>query len=164
MKHTRFPLLIGCLAITQMAGFFGSIFNLGSLTTWYNILEKSSLTPPGWVFGAVWTLLFLLMGISLYLAILSGHRIFSGNDEYFTTGMIWFVVQWLLNVGWSFIFFYLRQPLWAFYEVIALIVSIAVTMYYFYQLRRWSAYLLIPYLAWACFAAYLTLTIYRLNY
>lgn len=163
-KKHNFFLLIGCLAICQFAGFIGSIFNVAALSEWYDSLEKSILNPPGWVFGPVWITLFLLMGISLYLIIKTGHGFFSGKGRYFSQAMIWFSVQWILNIGWSFFFFYLQEPIWAFYEIILLLIAIVGTIHTFCKINRKAAYLLLPYLAWVAFAAYLNISIWFLNY
>ncbi len=163
MQKKDYFLLAVCLIITQLAGLIGSVFNFTSLGPWYDALEKSTLNPPNWVFGPVWTILFLLMGISLFLVIRNGHKKFIGNSRYLYPALIAFAIQWFLNTLWSFIFFYLRAPLPAFIEIIALAISIIVTMFYFYKIKKAAAYLLIPYLVWVMFASYLNLSFWILN-
>lgn len=164
MKKRDLYLLVICLAISELAGFLGSFFNASSLNIWYRLLIKSSLTPPGWVFAPVWTILFLLIGIALYLAIKNGyHKFTSSPKKYFYSAMTIFVVQWLLNIFWSFFFFYLRSPLIALIDIGVLIISIILMIYYFYRLKPLAGYILLPYLAWVCFATYLNAVVLFLN-
>ncbi len=163
MKQKDYFLLALCLIIAQLAGLIGSVFNFTSLGPWYDALEKSPLNPPNWVFGPVWTFLFLLMGISLFLIIRNGHKKFIGHSRYLYPALIAFAIQWLLNTGWSFLFFYLRSPFSAFIEIIALTIAIMVTIFYFYKIKKAAGYLLLPYLAWVIFASYLNLSFWLLN-
>lgn len=140
------------------AGGFGSLFTASSVGTWYRTLEKPFFNPPGWVFGPVWTTLYVLMGVALYLV---------WNDApdgvAKSRAMTWFFVQLALNVLWSFCFFYLRSPALASIEVLLLLFSIAVTASYFWRFSRVAGVLLLPYIAWTSFATLLTITIWRLN-
>lgn len=163
MKKKDYFLLALCLVVTQLAGLIGSVFNFTSLGPWYDALEKSPLNPPNWVFAPVWTILFLLMGVSLFIVIRAGHKAFTGHSKYFYPALTAFVIQWLLNTMWSFIFFYLRAPFPAFVEIIVLAIAIMVTMYYFYKIKKSSAYLLLPYLIWVLFASYLNFSFWILN-
>lgn len=163
MKKTDLLLLIFCIIISQLVGALGSFFNFYSLDSWYRQLEKSILNPPDWVFGPVWIIIFTLLGISLYLVISEVSKKNAKQKKYFRFGMIAFIVQWLLNIVWSFVFFYLRDPLLALVEIIFLAISITVAGFYFYRLRPAAAYLLVPYLAWVLFAAYLNFAIWQLN-
>lgn len=163
MKKIDVPLLISCLLITQFAGIIGSVFTVKAITSWYRFLIKPFLNPPSWLFGPVWTLLFLLMGISLYLAIRQTHTLFFKDDKIFYFGLIFFGLQWVLNILWSYLFFYLHSPLWGLIDIILLAIFIALTIYYFWRLRPVAAYLLIPYLAWVLFATYLNYSLWRFN-
>jgi len=163
MKKKDLLLLLLCVFVTEFAGFIGSIYNITSLTTWYRVLQKSPLNPPDWVFAPVWIILFLLMGVSLFMVIRAGHRKFFGPSRLFHPALIAFFIQLILNIFWTFIFFYLRSPFSAFIEILFLIAAIIVTMYYFYRLKPAAAYLLIPYLVWVIFAGYLNLSFYLLN-
>ncbi len=162
MKPKHAVLLIGCVVFAELAGAIGSLANIYSLETWYAALDKPGLNPPSWVFGPVWTFLFLLMGISLYLVLRHRRRFLMERPD-FKPAMAAFAAQWFLNVLWSFVFFYLRQPLWAFVEILLLTIAIIVTIKAFYRLNRTAAYLLLPYLAWVCFAAWLNFSIWQLN-
>lgn len=149
-----FKLIISIL-ICQLAGFIGSIFTTPSISTWYALLEKPSFTPPNYIFSPVWITLFLLMGISLYL-ILEKVKI---REK----AVIIFSIQLVLNVLWSVIFFGLKYPLFAFFEIIILFIFILLTIINFYKISKVSSYLLIPYLLWVGFASVLNLGIIILN-
>lgn len=144
--------LIFCILITEAAGIFGSIATASSVKTWYvTDLVKSPLNPPSWVFAPVWTLLFFLMGVSLYLVWNKKNNLF------------WFWVQLILNTLWSFLFFGLRSPSLAFYEIIFLWVAILITIVKFWKINKTASALLWPYLAWVSFASILNYSIMILN-
>lgn len=154
----NFLLLIICLVIPQLAGFIGSLFNITSIPTWYATLNKPSFNPPNWIFAPVWTFLFFLMGISLYLVWSKGLD-FPGVKI-----ALWiFIAQLILNILWSFFFFYLQSPLFAFIEIVLLLVMIVINIYVFYKVDPVAAYLLIPYLLWVSFATVLNASILMLN-
>jgi tryptophan-rich sensory protein len=142
--------VIVCLAVGFIAGFFTS----SSINSWYSTLEKPNFNPPNWLFGPVWTLLYFLMGVSLYL-------VWSNNGS--KLAMAFFVIQLVLNFLWSFLFFQLKNPLLAFIDIILLSVMIVVTMVSFYPISAAAAYLMIPYLLWVGFASVLNFAIYWLN-
>ncbi|KKR14681.1 MAG: TspO and MBR like protein [Candidatus Falkowbacteria bacterium GW2011_GWA2_39_24] len=152
-------LLMASLLFAQLAGWFGAIFNVVSLDDWYPTLVKPSFNPPGWLFGPVWTILFLLMGYALFL-ILKGQW----HKRQRNLAMLVFIIQWLLNIGWSFIFFGLQNPLLAFLEIIILWLTIMWNILVFYRLNKTAAYLLLPYLLWVTFALVLNANIVVLNY
>lgn len=144
--------LIISILITQGSGIFGSLATASSVKTWYvTDVVKSQLNPPSWVFAPVWTLLFLLMGISLY-------RIWQKKGDLF-----WFWTQLLLNVIWSFLFFGFRSPTLAFYEILVLWLTILITIVKFKKVDLLASRLLWPYLAWVTFASILNYTIMILN-
>ena len=143
---------IFCILTTEAAGILGSIATVSSVKTWYvTDLVKSPLNPPSWVFAPVWTLLFFLMGTSLYLVWNKKNNLF------------WFWVQLILNTLWSFLFFGLRSPSLAFYEIIFLWVAILMTIIKFRKINKTSSVLLWPYLAWVSFASILNYSIMVLN-
>lgn len=148
----KYKLIISIL-ICEFAGIIGSIFTSRSVTEWYPTLVKPSINPPSWIFAPVWTILFLLMGISLYLVWNKKNKI----------ALIFFSIQLGLNILWSIIFFGLKSPLFAFIEIILLWVSILITIIKFYKISKNAAYLLIPYLLWVTFAAILNFLIFKLN-
>ena len=157
-KLHQFVIFASAILFCQLAGLIGSVFNLTAIDSWYAALEKPAFSPPNWIFGPVWVFLFLLMGVSLYL-VLSRRK--TTRDS--RAGLLAFGVQWVLNVLWSFFFFTLENPLWAFVEIILLLISILVTVYYFEKINKTAAYLLIPYVLWVAFAAGLNFSIVVLN-
>ncbi|MEO8010785.1 MAG: TspO/MBR family protein [Dokdonella sp.] len=135
---------------------------VGALTTdigaWYYALQKPSWQPPDWLFGPVWTTIFALAATS---AILAWRRAPDSGSR--RRMVILFIVNMILNVGWSLLFFRLQRPDYAFYEVALLWSSIVTLMVIMWPYSRASSVLLTPYLLWVSFAAYLNLTIVRLN-
>ena len=149
--------LIFSVIIAQLAGIIGSAFTINSINTWYSTLTRPSFNPPNWIFGPVWTILYLLMGISLYLVLVSKK---SRNRK---IGLYLFFIQLVLNSIWTVLFFGLQNPLLAFIEIIILWISILFTIIYFYKIDKISSYLLIPYILWVSFASVLNFSIYILN-
>ena len=149
--------LIASIIICQLAGIIGAIFTTPSISGWYTNLNKPFFNPPSWLFGPVWTLLYLLMGISLFF-------VWNQKKGVKTkTALIIFAIQLGLNALWSIIFFGLHSPLVAFLEIIVLWLFIILTIIKFFPISKISAYLLIPYLLWVSFAGFLNLFIVRLN-
>lgn len=145
------------IIIPLAVGFLASFFTMNSIPSWYNSLIKPSLSPPNWAFAPAWTLLYILMGISLYIVWRKGF-----NNK--TKAAIYiFSAQLLLNFFWTFIFFGLKNMLVAFVEIIVLWIMILVTILKFHKISRQAAYLLIPYIIWVSFAAYLNLAIFLAN-
>jgi len=181
MRTNNIFKLIVSIVICELAGVIGSVFTASAISGWYAGLAKPALNPPNWVFGPVWTLLYLLMGISLYLVwknnwkvenhILEGERKpWNYLSERFWTGS-WqkgnviaiFGIQLILNILWSFIFFGLKNPGLAFFEILALWFAILYTIINFYRVSKASAYLLLPYILWVSFAGYLNYSIWQLS-
>ena len=140
-----------------VAAAVGSLATIPNIPTWYAALHKPLLNPPNWVFGPIWSMLYLLMGIALALIILENSRR-SKKNAYF-----WFGLQLILNATWSLTFFGLHSPWLGVVVIIALISSILMTLREFYRIKKYSVWLLLPYLAWVCFATYLTIGIALLN-
>jgi len=150
--------LIISFAIPLLAGFIGSIFTASTVSTWYTALIKPGFNPPNWVFGPVWTLLYILMGFSLFLVWKQGLK-----KKYVKEGLIIFGIQIFLNVLWSIFFFGLQNPLLAFIEIIILWTAVLFMITYFYRVNKTAAYAQIPYILWVGFAALLNLSIVLLN-
>jgi translocator protein len=148
----KFRLVVSIL-VCELAGVIGSLFT-SSVTGWYSALAKPSFNPPSWVFGPAWAVLYLLMGISLYLV---------WNSKHEKTAMVIFGIQLFLNAAWSIIFFGFRNVFLAFVDIILLWIFILITMILFYRVNKTSFYILIPYLAWVSFAALLNYWILVLN-
>lgn len=148
--------LLGTVTLTNLAGIIGSFATRANIPDWYQYLEKPPFNPPSWVFGPVWTALYTLMGISLYLVMQSGVR--SKTRAYAA-----FSVQLVLNALWSFAFFGAKSPELGIVVILPLLVAIAWTMYEFNRINKKAAWLLLPYLAWTSFATVLTISIAMLN-
>lgn len=149
--------LLVSLIISFSAAALGGLATASSVPTWYADLDKPFLNPPNQVFGPMWTFLYILIGISLYL-VWTTETAQSKKQAYVIFG-----VQIGLNTLWSLIFFGLQIPWLAVAIIIALIVSIVWNMHVFWQFSRPASYLLIPYLLWVGFATYLTIGIAILN-
>ncbi len=146
------------LVIPQIAGAVGSLFTMPAIAGWYASLVKPELAPPNWVFAPVWTTIFFLMGWALFLI---WRENTSRTEVQFALGM--FGIQLALNVCWSFLFFGTQDPRAAFFEITALWLAIAATIVAFAYVSRVAAWLLVPYIAWVSFAAYLNYSIWMLN-
>ena len=145
---------VGWFVLCFAAAGIGSIFVPG---TWYQTLVKPSWTPPSWLFGPVWTLLYGMMAAAAWLV----------WKRYGLSGALVplaaFVVQLALNAAWSWLFFGLHRPGLAFTEIVLLWLAILATLLLFWSEERLAGVLLIPYIAWVSFAAVLNFTLWRLN-
>ena len=139
--------IVICLAVGGIAGFFTA----NSVSGWYKDLNKPSFNPPNYLFGPVWTVLYILMGVALYF-------IWTSNNK---TALIFFIAQLVLNFAWSFLFFQLKNPLIAFIEILILLVVIIATV--ITARNSVVTYLFIPYILWVSFATILNASIYWLN-
>ena len=139
-----------------VAGVGGWLTSMG-MPEWYATLRKPSFNPPSWIFGPVWTALYLAMAVAGWLVWRE-----AGLDGGFRALALFFV-QLALNLAWSGIFFALRSPGWAMVEIVALWSAILVTMLLFFRHSTLAGWLLVPYLIWVSFAAVLNAAIVRLN-
>jgi len=146
-----FPKLLLSVGLCLGAGIIGSFFTVSSIPTWYVTLNKPFFSPPNWVFAPVWTILYILMGISLYLVWRKGR----------VPSVFW--IQLILNAAWSVIFFGLKNPTLALIDILALWVSIFLTIKALTKINKLAGNLIIPYLAWVSFASILNLFIVLLN-
>lgn len=149
--------LIVSIVLPLSIGAIAGIFTSEAIPGWYATLNRPSFNPPNWLFGPVWTTLYLLMGVSLYL-IWKQEKSKERN-----LAMLVFIVQLVLNFAWSFIFFYFNKISFAFAEIILLWLSILLMIIRFYRIKPIAAYINIPYLLWVSFAAILNLSFYLLN-
>lgn len=148
--------LIISLVLPQLAGVAGSMPAAESVGGWYSVIEKSPLSPPNWVFGPVWIILYFLMGLSIYF-------IWNKIDENkkIKNILILFFVHLLFNAVWSPIFFGLKNPGVALVDLIVVWLLAVLLAFKFWGISRISTYLFIPYLLWISFAIYLNFHIWR---
>jgi len=158
MKLNNFFKLVIAIVVSELAGIIGSIFTVSAIPNWYAGIVKPALNPPSWVFGPAWTTLYALMGIAAFLIWKSGWE-----KKEIKKALGVFGIQLFLNAFWSIIFFGLQNPFWAFVEIIVLWLAILWTVLAFYKISRPAAYLLLPYILWVSFAAYLNYSIWMLN-
>lgn len=149
--------LIGCCLPIMLLGFLSGLSTSKEIETWYSYLQKPSFNPPNYLFGPVWSLLYLLMGISLSIII--------GNpsSQVRKISIILFAIQFTLNLCWSYIFFNLHSTGWAFIEIILMWLFILSMIISFYRVNKTAGILQIPYLIWVSFASILNYNIYILN-
>jgi tryptophan-rich sensory protein len=150
--------LIISIGVPLMAGFTSGFFTISGVGSWYQTIQRPSWNPPNWVFGPVWTTLYFLMGIALFLIWKS-----SAGTKLKRNAILLFSIQLLLNFFWSFIFFNQHQVGWAFAEMMLLWLFILLTIIAFGKISKVAAWLLVPYISWVSFAAILNFTIWRLN-
>ncbi|KND49916.1 MAG: tryptophan-rich sensory protein [Parcubacteria bacterium C7867-002] len=146
------------IVVCQLAGVVGAVFTTSSVQTWYGTLVRPELAPPNWVFGPVWTILFTLMGVAVFLVWKKG--IEHGSVR---SALRIFALQLVLNTLWSIIFFNFQNVGGALIEIAFLWIAILATIIMFHKVSRIAAYLLVPYILWVSFAAYLNYTFYILN-
>jgi tryptophan-rich sensory protein len=150
--------LILCIAIAEAAGLIGTIFTEPAIGSWYATLARPEFAPPNWIFAPVWTTLYLLMGIAAFLVWQKGLE-----KKEVKIALSVFGVQLILNTLWSIIFFGLQSPGWAFVEIVFLWLAIGAAIVAFAKISKVAAWLLVPYILWVSFAAYLNFMIFWLN-
>ncbi|MHC4572848.1 MAG: TspO/MBR family protein [Planctomycetota bacterium] len=151
--------LVVCLGLTFSAAVLGSLFTgRHGVSGWYANLNKPFFTPPDWVFGPVWTVLYIFMAISAFLVWQRGF-----GSPFVKVGLGLYLVQLVLNALWPPIFFGLQMPLLAFIEILLLWLGVLLTSLAFAQVSAGAALLLLPYLVWVTFAAVLNGGICLLN-
>ncbi|SFL26719.1 TspO and MBR related proteins [Halogranum rubrum] len=149
--------LVGFVVLVNVVGAVPAVLG-GPNSAWFAALEKPWFYPPPATFGVVWTLLFTLMGVAVWLVWRRGT---DRRPVRLALGL--FVLQFVFNVAWTPVFFALESPGVAFWIIVALVVAVAGTIAAFARVDRRAATLLVPYLLWGCFAAVLNYTIVQLN-
>jgi benzodiazapine receptor len=149
---TRAPWLDALIAATPvfLAGGLGNLATIPNIPTWYASLNRPPLTPPNWVFGPVWTILYAMMGYALY-RILRLDPATPGRGR----ALVAFMAQLTLNAAWSFAFFGANSPSLGLMTIVPLLTLIVATILIFRPLDSISARCLMPYAGWVCFATYL---------
>lgn len=160
---TKIQTLIGCvlsIVICELAGAIGALFTINAIPTWYAVLQRPPLTPPSWIFGPVWTVLYALMGIAAFLVWKKQREQPNGGTK---TALYVFLIQLLLNAIWTPLFFGLQNLALALGTIFLLWIMILLTIVAFQRISRIGAYLLIPYVLWVTFAMYLNAGFWFLN-
>jgi tryptophan-rich sensory protein len=150
--------LVISILIPVVVGALSGYFTESGVNGWYMLAKKPWFNPPNWIFAPVWTTLYVLMGIALFLVWRS-----EADKTIKQTAILLFAVQLILNFFWSMIFFKLQQPGWAFIEIISMWVMILLTILWFGKISPMAAWLLVPYISWVSFASVLNYSIWRLN-
>ena len=150
--------LVIAIAIPLIVGSTSGFFTITGVESWYQTIQKPSWNPPSWIFGPVWTSLYIMMGIALFLIWKSPM-----SSDVKRTAILLFAIQLVLNFFWSFIFFNQHQIGWALVEIIAMWLLILLTIFAFAKINTTAAWLLVPYISWVSFASILNFTIWKLN-
>ncbi len=150
-----FAVSVALVAIVSLVG--GSWTDTGT-GSWYDSLDQPAWNPPGWVFGPVWGVLYLMMAVAAWLVWRDTDR-----PRARTAALVAYAVQLVLNLGWTGVFFGLERPGWAVVEIAALAVAIATTIFLFGRVHRDAAWLLVPYLAWVVFAGSINAGVVAMN-
>ena len=147
--------LIISIIVCLLIGFLGGISVKADNFVWYNSLNRSPLNPPNLLFPIAWTILYILLAVSISIII--------NTKPLDKKAVIIFIIQLILNSLWTYIFFGLKKPLFGLIEIIILDIMIVITIFKFKSISKISSILLIPYLLWCLFASYLTLHIVIFN-
>lgn len=149
---------ISAIAVCEIVGVISTPFTLASIPTWYSTLNKPSFSPPNWIFGPVWLVLYFMMGIALYLIWMKGLK-----NKKVKQAVLYFITQLIFNFLWSILFFGFHSPLLALVDIIFLWFAIAITMVTFYKISKLASSLLLLYFLWVSFATLLNFSIIILN-
>lgn len=157
--HFRRNLLLAALAVAAvgMASFLGQVATYPNLTPWYSGLAKPSFNPPNWVFGPVWTALYILMAYAAWRVL----RLPPSPER--RIALILFFAQLALNAAWSWMFFAAHSPLLGLINIVPQLAAVVATIVAFHRLDRLAAACLIPLAAWVTFASMLNFEIWQLN-
>lgn len=157
MNKSQLLKLMTSLTLPLGIGAIAGLFTADAIPDWYATLSRPSFNPPNWLFGPVWTALYLIMGFSLFL-------IWKQNpNKERNRAMLVFLIQLTLNFCWSFIFFYFHLIGFALIEIVLLWTSIVFMLVLFYKIKPVAAYINIPYLVWVTFATVLNASYFFLN-
>jgi translocator protein len=149
--------LVTVPAILLLGFLSGRMSNSGYENRWFNALSKPELFPPGWMFGAVWTVLYIMLGVSLAMII------YARGSQGRGLAIGFFATQLALNLMWSPLFFGAHQVTLALWLILAILALAIVTTFRFARIRKAAAWLLVPYLVWLCVAAILNFRIDQMN-
>lgn len=165
------PSLLVALSLPFIAAAIGSSATQQSVDNWYQTLRKPQWNPPSWIFGPVWSILYLLMGVASWLVWRSGQgkksksdlKLWPKQQKSIKQTLLLYAIHLAFNALWSVLFFGMRRIKWAFAELLLLWGLIGATLLRFYQISHVAGWLLAPYLLWSTFAAVLNAKIWQLN-
>ena len=157
MERSDLIKLIVSVTCTVGLGSLGGLFTISEIPVWYAGLQKPSFNPPNWLFGPVWTMLYLLMGIAFYLIWKQP------ASPVKSTALLLFIIQFVLNFCWSFIFFKQHAIGMALIEIVLMWGMFFLTILWFGKISSLAAWLLVPYISWVSFATLLNTAIWKLN-
>ncbi len=146
------------ILIPLLVGGIATFFTTSGVNGWYAIANKPTFNPPNWFFAPVWMALYIMMGIALFLVWKS-----EADKALKQASLILFAVQLVVNFLWSFIFFYAKQPGWAFADIIVMWLAILFTIALFEKISSTAAWLLVPYIFWVSFASLLNFYVWQHN-
>ncbi|MCL4364631.1 tryptophan-rich sensory protein [Patescibacteria group bacterium] len=144
------------LILPQLAGGIGAFFTISSINSWYRYLNKPTFSPPNWVFGPVWFVLYLLMGLALYLNWIKKTKQAKLNVRLF-------FIQLFFNLIWTPVFFGMKNLFLSLLIIFIIWLLIIVMIFQFYKVNKPSSWLLLPYFFWVSFAGLLNYFIWKLN-
>ncbi|MDD4126067.1 MAG: tryptophan-rich sensory protein [Methanomicrobium sp.] len=150
--------LVASLIVCNLAGVIGGLFTETGPGTWYSGLVKPWFMPPSIAFPIAWTILYILMGVSLYLLWTEDR-----TEAHVKIALGFFAIQLILNVAWSFFFFGLNNPLYGLIVIVFLWIFILETIIASYRINKKAGYFLIPYIVWVSFAAIINAAVLMLN-
>ncbi len=150
--------LIIAILICEAIGFTSGLIGSAAMNSWFDKLQKPSWNPPAYLFAPVWTLLYALMGIAIWLIWKNETPEANKRSAYFA-----FALQLFLNFWWSIIFFKLQSPFFALIEILLMLLAILLTIFHFSKISKTAGWLLVPYVLWVSFASVLNYTIWSLN-
>jgi len=150
--------LLIAIIIPVAIGATSGFFTVSGVESWYQTINKPTWNPPSWIFGPVWTTLYIMMGIAFFLVWKS-----PAKPDVKRNAIILFAIQLTLNFFWSFIFFNQHQIGWALVEIITMWLFILLTIFAFGNISKTAAWLMVPYISWVSFATILNYTIWKLN-
>ncbi|MEN6330171.1 MAG: TspO/MBR family protein [Methanobacteriaceae archaeon] len=157
-KVNEIPQLVVSIIIVFIIGAIGSVATLPQIPLWYAALAKPAWAPPNWLFGPVWTILYVLIGTALFLVWRQGFE-----EKGVKVALAVFGLQLGLNLLWSLVFFGLHSLLGGLVIILLLWITILVNIILFYRISQWAGLILIPYIIWVSIASYLNYSVYVLN-
>ena len=158
MKIPNWGKILVTFGATFAAGAVGSLFTFSEIPTWYATLNKTIISPPNWVFGPVWTLLYIMMAVAAFLVWRE-----TKEKQIVKEAMQLNAIQLILNAMWSILFFGGHLLGVAYLEIIALLIVIILTTRYYFKVSNAAGYMMLPYIAWVTFASFLNLFVWLAN-